>query len=207
MLGEKNKPKLFEEVCGNRGNIKSLRRLVEGNNMPHLLFFGEPGTCKTSTAFVLLNEIKNLHSEEPYSVYIDASKGLDVDKIEIGQPPLVWWDVSSRMKLKFYLIDNAESLDEKTQRKLLMPMEQHSANCKFILICNDKTKLIPALKSRCLPFQFKLNSKEIAERLTQIAKMEGVKISEIELENIAKEAENDFRTALNWLEEFRSDKL
>jgi DNA polymerase III delta prime subunit len=203
MLCEKYKPKIFDEVCGNRWNIQSLRRLIKNNNIPHLLFFGQAGTCKTTTAFVMLNEMKNLYGEEPYSVYIDASRGFDVDKIEVGRPPLVWWDVSEKMKLKFYIIDNAESMDEKTQRKLLIPMQEHLNNNKFILICNDKKKLIRPLKSRCHKFEFKLTLEDIIDTVEKIAKLERLKISDVEIRNIAIQAENDLRTALNWLEEFR----
>jgi DNA polymerase-3 subunit delta' len=57
---------------------------------------------------------------------------------------------------RFILIDNIENLNINSLNALLKITEEPNENIYFILIHNDKKKIIKTLKSRCLPFKVNL---------------------------------------------------
>ena len=57
---------------------------------------------------------------------------------------------------RFILIDNVENLNINSSNALLKIIEEPNENVFFILIHNDKKKIINTLKSRCLPFKINL---------------------------------------------------
>ena len=54
---EKYRPKNFDEIIAHEDILKILTRFIENNNLPHLLFYGPPGTCKTTTGRAIAQRI------------------------------------------------------------------------------------------------------------------------------------------------------
>ena len=54
---EKYRPKTIDEVQSQDEIIKTLSKNINVNNLPHLLFYGNPGTGKTSTILALARDL------------------------------------------------------------------------------------------------------------------------------------------------------
>ena len=54
---EKYRPKNIEEIISHTQNIDTIKKLLENESLPHLLFHGSPGTGKTSMIMAIAKKI------------------------------------------------------------------------------------------------------------------------------------------------------
>ena len=57
MWTESFRPKVLDEVVGQKDVVKRLKQFVRRADFPHMLFSGPPGVGKTTCAEVLISEI------------------------------------------------------------------------------------------------------------------------------------------------------
>jgi replication factor C subunit 2/4 len=57
-------------------------------------------------------------------------------------------------KHKIIILDEADSLTEGAQQALRMVISDFADTTRFVLACNDSTKLIDAIQSRCAILRF-----------------------------------------------------
>jgi replication factor C subunit 2/4 len=92
---------------------------------------------------------------------------------------------NSKAKFKFILglhkiiiLDEADSLTEGAQQALRMIISDFADSTRFVLSCNDSTKIIDAIQSRCAILRFsKLDDKRVMARVLEIIQKENVKNS------------------------------
>eukprot|EP00331_Platyophrya_macrostoma_P015342 CAMPEP_0176470450 /NCGR_PEP_ID=MMETSP0127-20121128/40460_1 /TAXON_ID=938130 /ORGANISM="Platyophrya macrostoma, Strain WH" /LENGTH=259 /DNA_ID=CAMNT_0017864741 /DNA_START=149 /DNA_END=928 /DNA_ORIENTATION=+ len=102
---------------------------------------------------------------------------------------------------KIIILDEADSLTEGAQQALRMIISDYSDTTRFILSCNDSTKLIDAIQSRFAILRFtKLNDKQVLGRLQQIVEREKIKCDNSGYEALIFTAEGDMRQAINNLQ-------
>ena len=79
-----------------------------------------------------------------------------------------------------------------------MVMTEFSSTTRFALACNDSSKLIEPIQSRCAIVRFtKLNDQEVLRNLNRVIEAETLKASDDGLEALIFTAEGDMRYALN----------
>ena len=79
-----------------------------------------------------------------------------------------------------------------------MVMTEFSATTRFALACNDSSKLIEPIQSRCAIVRFtKLSDVEVERRLGQIIEMEQLQADNEGLQALIFTCEGDMRYALN----------
>lgn len=192
---EKYRPKTFDEVLGLPPEIKE----SINDNMTHMLFFGSPGTGKTTTAKIIISVFK------ADNLVLNASdeRGIDIIREKVKTFAMTQ---SINGKFKIIHLDEADMLTKEAQNSLRNLMETYSKNCRFILTCNHITKIEPALQSRCSCFEFKMPNNGVALRLKQIADNEGVKVSDDVIDKIIEVSKNDIRKCVNILQSVSSNK-
>ena len=80
-------------------------------------------------------------------------------------------------------------------------MTEFSSTTRFALACNDSSKLIEPIQSRCAIVRFtKLHDQEVLRNLNRVIAEEEIKASEDGLEALIYTAEGDMRYALNNLQ-------
>ena len=62
--------------------------------------------------------------------------------------------------LKLIMIDNAEYLNLNSSNALLKAIEEPRDNTFFFIICNDSSKILSTVKSRCTEFRFFFNTSQ-----------------------------------------------
>lgn len=201
---EKYRPKTVEE-CILPGNLKSVfKTIVNGNELPNMLFSGTAGLGKTTVAKALCHELGLS------SVLINASKDGNIDTLR-GRIQKFASTLSITGKPKVIILDEADYLNpQSTQPALRGFIEEFSTNCRFILTCNYKNRIIEPLHSRCAVYEFNTDKKTLAslceqmmKRTCEILAKEGFGVAESQRESIANlimRHAPDWRRVLNELQ-------
>ena len=201
----KYRPKTFDDLIGNEQSVTTIRKLVQSNNLPHLVLHGPVNSGKSSTAFALAYELYGEGYERNFT-YFNASDFFDQGKrylvrdkrfvrlIGTDDPKKIRTSVISIFKeiineyaslssldsdYKIIFIDNTESLDSSAQHALRRIMEKYTTTCRFILSTTQPSKLIPPLRSRGLQLFFTyISDSKLKEYIGSIAEAEGLSISD-----------------------------
>lgn len=196
-------PRTLDEVIGQEEILapgKLLRRMIENDRLASIIFFGPPGSGKTSLARVIANQ-----SEIPFRAVNAVTSGVKELRQIIEETENPFHTPEGRCLL---FVDEIHRFN-KAQQDLLLPYVERGL---FILIGatteNPYFEVNKALISRSTVFQLKpLGADDIRELLLRALndKERGlgnykVDYSEDALDLIAKMAEGDARVALNGLE-------
>ena len=102
---------------------------------------------------------------------------------------------------KIIILDEADSMTSSAQQALRMIMTDYTTTTRFALACNDSSKIIEAIQSRCAILRFtRLSDSEILSRLLAVMEKENIPKDEKGLEALIFTAEGDMRNALNNLQ-------
>lgn len=196
---EKYRPNSLDNIVLSEDNKKLLLHYKETKDIPHLLFVGNPGVGKTTTAKIIVNDILKCDY-----LYINASDENGIDTI---RHKIVGFAQTRSFngEIKVIILDEADSLSGDGARALRNVMEEYAETTRFILTANYKHKIIDALKSRCQSISFDHNLKEVAKYCVGILLKENIHInSEMipKLQELIKVNFPDFRRILNDLQKY-----
>ncbi|KAK0535735.1 replication factor C subunit 4 [Tilletia horrida] len=198
---ERYRPQTLDDVVGNSQTIDRLKAIQEGGNCPHLLISGLPGIGKTTSVHCLARALLG----DAYKVAVlelNASdeRGIDVvrNKIKSFAQKTVTLPPGRH---KIIILDEADSMTAGAQQALRRTMEIYSSTTRFCFACNQSSKIIDPIQSRCAILRFgKLRDEEVMERLMIVAQKEGVGFSDDGMAALVFTAEGDMRQALNNLQ-------
>lgn len=198
---DKYRPQKFSEIIGQKNYIKRIKSFIETKNLPHLLFAGVPGTGKTTTAHVIAKKLYNKNALKGNFLELNASddRGIDVIRHQIKE--FAKLKSLTNIPYKIICLDEADSLTKDAQQALRRTMEKYSATCRFILCCNQISKILDPIQSRCVIFKFKgLTKENLIELLEKIEKQENLKITNNAKELLIKISLGDTRKIINTLQ-------
>lgn len=129
------------------------------NNLPHLLFYGQSGTGKTTTALSICKYIYDSNSEiiKERVLELNASDDRGINVIREKIKTFAAKALNKYDNIPFFkiiILDEADVMTNDSQFALRRIIEQYSHITRFILICNYVTKIIPPLVSRCSKYRF-----------------------------------------------------
>jgi replication factor C subunit 2/4 len=102
---------------------------------------------------------------------------------------------------KIIILDEADSMTESAQQALRVIITDYSHTTRFALACNDSTKIIEPIQSRCSLLRFsKLQNDEVEQRLKTVMQIENV-VSDMDgVKALIETSDGDMRYALNNLQ-------
>lgn len=198
---DKYRPKSFNEIIGQEAFISRIKAFINSKALPHLLFAGAPGTGKTTTAHVVARELYGENGIKGNFLELNASddRGIDVIRNQIKE--FAKLKALTTIPYKIICLDEADSLTKEAQQALRRTMEKYSSSCRFILACNEISKLIDPIQSRCVIFKFKPLQKETLEQLLErIGKEEKLTFEKGAKELLITLAKGDVRKITNTLQ-------
>lgn len=197
---EKYRPKNLEEIVGQTNNIECIERLIKGRSLPHLLFYGNSGTGKTSTVLSIVNRL--FGKKRGFTVMkLDASDDRGINSVRDEIKGFAEKKNIFNKGIKLIILDEADSMTFDAQFALRRIIEKYSDNTRFCFICNYENKIIPAIKSRCANFRFNpIDTKIIKSKLKKICKKENLKTKSKVLKYVAELSNGDLRKAINILQ-------
>ncbi len=198
---EKYRPKTINDVILPKDLKMFFHKIVESGELPNMLFTGTAGLGKTTVAKALCNEL-NLDW-----ILINGSEEGNIDTLR-GKIKQFASSVSLQGGYKVVILDEADYLNpQSTQPALRAFIEEFSNNCRFILTCNFKNRIIEPLHSRCGIYEFNTTKKDMAilcgefmQRAKSILDENKVEYEEKILADLIMKHAPDWRRVLNELQ-------
>lgn len=198
---EKYRPQLVKDIVGNVEAVGRLQVIAEEGNLPNVILAGPPGTGKTTSVLCLAHQLLGpSYRDAVLELNASDDRGIDVvrNKIKMFAQKKVTLPFGRH---KIIILDEADSMTSGAQQALRRTMEIYSNTTRFALACNQSTKVIEPIQSRCAIVRFtKLGDKEILSRIVYVCQQEKVPYVPEGLEAIIFTADGDMRQALNNLQ-------
>jgi replication factor C small subunit len=198
---DKYRPKKFEDIIGQEYFIKRVKNFIQSKSLPHILFSGSPGIGKTTTALVIANELYGENSLGGNCLELNASDDRGIDIIRTKIKDFAKLKSLAQIPYKIIILDEADSLTREAQQALRRTMEKYSKGCRFILCCNEISKILDPIQSRCVIFKFKsLTKKDIIDVINKVEKTEELEIEESAKEFLFEICKGDMRKLINTIQ-------
>jgi len=202
---EKYRPKTLSDCILPTDLSIVFNGMVKEGTIPNMMLYGKAGTGKTTVARALANDLN------ADSIVINCSEenGIDTLRTKIRN---YCSTVSLNGGLKIVILDefdyaNAQSI----QPALRGAIEEFANNCRFIMTCNYKNRIIDPLHSRCTGIDFTVPSSEkaqvavgILKRIEYILNNEKIPYDTQVLSNLVKKHFPDIRRVINELQRYSS---
>ena len=196
---EKYRPKILADIVLTNEERLYFESLKSKEEIPNLLFAGNPGTGKTTLSKIIANDILDCQY-----LYINASDENGIDTI---RSKVIGFASTKSLdgKLKLVLFDECDALTLDSQKALRNVIEEYSENTRFIFTCNYLFKIIPALQSRCQIFNLTPPLDGVLNRVVSILKNEGITVPDTEkqrLVELVRSGYPDLRRIINDIQKF-----
>ena len=186
------RPKTIDQFIGQSHIIsknKPLYKLIENDDIPHLFFYGKPGTGKTTLARIIAQKSGfQFYSLNATSLKIEQLRDIFKKHLNSLVKPLIFIDEVHRLS--------------KTQQEVLLPvMENYEAIVMGASTENPFYTLTAAIRSRSFLYEFKpLTHKELETLTTKAVEYLDVTIDKDAVEYLIQSSSGDGRALLNLID-------
>ncbi len=212
--------------------FKKLEKISKDDSLPHIIFYGNPGTGKKTLINIFLEMIfdnsiyklddskytimssGNNESEviikqsdhhiiiEPNNTNFDRYLIQEIVKEYAKKYPLCIFEKSR--KFKAVQINYLDNLSYYAQTSLRRTIEKYSKTCRFIMWCYSLSKVIEPLRSRCLCIHIPTQTDEqLYKWMYNICCLEKIKIKSSIMESILAESNGNLKSILWKLDLYR----
>jgi len=194
---EKYRPQIIEDCILPKSLKNTFQSIVDKGELVNMMFTGSAGVGKTTVARALCNELGLDY------MMINGSEDGNIDTLR-GKIKQFASTVSLQGGQKVVILDEADYLNpQSTQPALRGFIEEFSSNCRFILTCNFKNRIIDPLHSRCSIYEFDYGvqnasiAADFMKRLQWILDCEGIIYDNQVLSELIMKYIPDWRRVLN----------
>jgi replication-associated recombination protein RarA len=194
LVSEILRPQALSDLTLPTPTILRLQRVIESGSMVNMLFYGPPGSGKTSTARIFMNAIGGAKT---------------INRSSETSP-----DLAKRIKnflscvgANICFVDEAHLISKVDQTALPALIDWFSGKRRFLFAATDITKLMPAIRSRLTEISFEVppeDSEEVHKRLMEryenMLSANGFTFDKVRLEQIIEANFPDLRSIANRIE-------
>ena len=203
LLVEKYRPSTIDDCVLPQSLKETFKDIIKSGECQNLLLTGGAGCGKTSVARALCNELN------ADSILINCSEDGNIDTLRTKIRTFAS-TVSITGNKKVVILDefdysNAQSI----QPALRGAIEEFANNCRFIITCNYKNRIISPIHSRCTNIEFVIPSEEkpvlaaqFMRRVQNILDIEGIPYEDAILAQLITKYFPGFRRVFNELQRY-----
>jgi DNA polymerase III delta prime subunit len=203
MFVDKYRPTDYEGYVGDSKSVAAVRALVScelstafSNN---IMFYGSPGTGKTTLTNLLMKEI------DAECLWTNASDERGVDFIrgaiaDFAKRRSISFE--KRRRPKWVVLDEADQLLAKAQLSIVTVSDECRGVARILYLVNRVSNMIEPLMSQCTPVRFApLRLEEQMQKLRDIAAVEtSMSLDPVAIRDIARLSKGDMRRSINSLQ-------
>ena len=200
---EKYRPRNIADTILPQGLKDTFQKIADTGGLPNMLFTGTAGLGKTTVARALCNTL-----DIDYIIINGSEEGnIDTLRTKIKQFAST---VSLQGGYKVVILDEADYLNPQSFQPALRGfIEEFSNNCRFILTCNFKNRIIEPLHSRCGVYEFNTSKKDMVGlcqqflgRVENILDQESIPYDKKAVVELIMKFAPDWRRVLNELQRY-----
>jgi replication factor C small subunit len=192
----KYQPNSLEEINFHYRIVQELKSYIVNREFPHLLFYGAPGSGKTTIATCFSKTYLKENFKQNF-LELNASNDRGINTIRNEVVNFVTHKPFNR-NLKIMLLDEADYLTQDAQAALRRILEKNYNISRFILTCNHLNKIQPPIRSRCKIFKFQTLSKiDITKIIENLVRIYSIKLEPEKIDNLIKNSSGDIRYVIN----------
>lgn len=225
-LFEKYRPAITRDFLFNNEILQQLTYIASNEDIPHIIISGPTGGGKKTLVKFFLEALYdpdvNILTKRKYNINGSSTKKeieilqsnyhIIIEPTSTNHDKYILQEVikqyaihktfnifKSNRKFKTIVIYNIENLANNSQAALRRTMELYAKSCRFIMVCNNLSKIFDPLRSRCRTFCVQSPSRnDIANIITNIALMEEIKLGSSDLKYILDMCKNNLKKAI-WI--------
>lgn len=205
---EKYRPTTFESIILSPPVRKILSNIIplEHKDVPNLLFFGPPGTGKTTTIMRWISLYHTHHREHGRDLvlHLNASdeRGLDTVRDRIEKFAICGNLFSVGMK--FVIMDEFDAMTPSAQYAFKEVVSSVRHDVRFVVICNYIHRIERTIRDEFMNIEFtSIPRDETLSFLRMITETEGMAVGDEVLENIYSRFLPDIRSMINYIQSTR----
>ena len=202
---EKYRPTKINDIILSNENKILINNMIQKDMYPNMVFYGSPGTGKTTTILCLIKEYQKIHKCKNNYIHLNAShqRGIDVIRNEIQQFSMNKNFFNNHKK--FVLLDEVDSMTKQAQNHLYYIIKNTNNNICYILICNYLNKIIDNIRNSLMILCFHNITNKSNVFLKKCIKKENISISKKNLDLLKDNYIHDLRSIINFLQNYDGD--